>query len=260
MTRLFLTLVLTPILFVLPTLVAAQTKPSVQIGLSNETVGITSSFDGTEIVVFGSIENGEKERLKNGKYDLVISLEGPNDISTVRRKENKFGIWVNGLSEQFSDVPSSYTMAATRPVKEISSAENLKILEVGLDHLNLVPLGNDLSAEQVKLFRDSLVRLKINKGLYLVDIGGIEFLTPTLFKATLAVPANVPIGRHLAHAYLFDEGKFVASQFTELEVRKKGFEQQAYELAHNHGLIYGILAVLIAMATGWLASVIFKKD
>ncbi len=246
--------------FILPPFAAAQTKPSVQIGLSNETVGITSSFDGTEIVVFGSIENGEKERLKNGKYDLVISLEGPTDFTTVRRKEHKFGIWVNGLSEQFSDVPSSYTMAATRPVDQISDAENLKILEVGLDNLNLVPVGKKLTAEQTKVFRDSLVRLKISKGLYLVDIGGIEFLTPTLFKATLTVPANVPIGRHLAHAYLFDGGKFIASQFTTLEVRKKGFEQQAYDLAHNHGLIYGILAVLIAMFTGWFASFIFKKD
>ena len=255
-----LRLLLALCLFLLPTIVVAETKPSVQIGLSNETVGITSSFDGTEIVVFGSIENGEQERLKDGKYDLVISLEGPTDISTVRRKENKFGIWVNGLSEQFSDVPSSYTMAATRPVDQISSAENLKILEVGLEHLNLVPLGGNLNASETKQFRDSLVRLKISKGLYLVDIGGIDFLTPTLFKATLAVPANVPIGRHLAHAYLFDEGKFIASQFTTLEVRKQGFEQQAYELAHNHGLLYGILAVLMAMATGWLASVVFKKD
>ncbi len=255
-----LRVIVTLFLFLLPTLSGAQTKPSVQIGLSNETVGITSSFDGTEVVVFGSIENGNQERLANGKYDLVISLEGPTDFTTVRRKEHKFGIWVNGLSEQFSDVPSSYTMAATRPVDQISDAENLKILEVGLDNLNLVPIGQNLSDEQTKEFRNSLVRLKISKGLYLVDIGGIEFLTPTLFKATLSVPANVPIGRHLAHAYLFDGGKFIASQFTTLQVRKKGFEQQAYELAHNHGLIYGILAVLIAMFTGWLASVIFKKD
>ena len=256
MLRIFLTLCL----FLIPASISAQTKPSVQIGLSNETVGITSSFDGTEVVVVGSIENGDKERLANGKYNLVISLDGPTDFTTVRRKEHKFGIWVNGLSEQFSDVPSSYTMAATRPVAQISDAENLKILEVGLDNLNIVPIGQNLNQAQTKEFRDSLVRLKISKGLYLVNIGGIEFLTPTLFKATLSVPANVPIGRHLAHAYLFDGGKFIASQFTTLEVRKKGFEQQAYELAHNHGLIYGILAVLIAMFTGWLASVIFKKD
>ena len=248
------------VLFALPSLTAAQTKPSVQIGLSNETVGITYSFDGTEIVVFGSIENGDKERLADGKYDLVISLAGPTDISTVRRKEKKFGIWVNGASQEFSDVPSSYTLAATRPVSQISDAENLKILEVGLDNLSLVPVTEKLSPALTKEFRDSLVRLKVSKGLYLVNIGGIEFLTPTLFKATLNVPANVPIGRHIAHAYLFDQGKFIASQFTPLEVRKKGFEQQAYDLAHSHGLLYGILAVLIAMATGWLASVIFRKD
>ena len=41
---------------------------------------------------------------------------------------------------------------------------------------------------------------------------------------------------------------------------KIGFEQVTFELAQNYPLVYGVLAVILAIFTGWLAGVIFKKD
>ncbi len=235
-------------------------KTDVQIGLSSETVEIASNFDGTDIVVFGSIENGEPELLAANRYDIVVVLFGPKEEIVVRRKERKLGVWVNGESLRFGDVPSSYSVATTRPLDEITDAEDARILQIGLKNINVLPELDQNSKIDIAVFRKSLARLKVSKDLFLERIGGVEFLSPTLFKAKLAVPANVPIGKHTAHAFLFRDGKFVNAQFAEMRVQKIGFEQFTYDLAHQNGLLYGIIAVLIAIATGWLASVVFGKD
>ncbi|MEM8749828.1 MAG: TIGR02186 family protein [Pseudomonadota bacterium] len=254
----------------------AQSEADIQIGLSDETVAITSSFDGAEIVVFGSVENADENLLKQDKYDIVVTLSGPPKRVTVRKKEWKFGIWVNGDERSFVGVPSSYAVATTRPLDQITQAKDLKILEIGFDNLTLrqqavtaepqpetqTSAETDQAEEDEDLdsFRRSLVRLKASQGLFVRGIGDIRYLSPTLFKATLRVPANVPIGHHRARAYLFADGEFVTTRSVLLNVRKQGFEQAAYDLAHRNGLLYGIIAVLVAMATGWLASVVFKKD
>jgi uncharacterized protein (TIGR02186 family) len=240
--------------------VQAQEKTDVQIGLSSETVEITSNFDGTDIVVFGSIENGNRALLESGGYDIVVALFGPREEVVVRRKERKLGIWINGDSVRFEDVPSSYSVATTRSLSLIAPPEDIRILQLGLKNINVVAQDHNTTEAELETFRDSLGRLKVAQDLFLERIGGVEFLSPTLFKAKLAVPANVPIGKHTAHAFLFRQGEFLNAQFAEMRVQKIGFEQFTYDLAHKNGLLYGIIAVLVAVATGWLASVVFGKD
>lgn len=244
----------------LPASALGEDKPDVQIGLSSEKVEITSNFDGTDIVIFGSIEKGDRDLLEQGGYDIVVALFGPLEEVVVRRKERKLGIWVNGEAVRFGDVPSSYSVATTRSLSQIADEEAIKILQLGLDNINVVAQRDDEELEDLGEYRASLARLKVSQSLFLERIGGVEFLSPTLFKAKLAIPANVPIGKHTARAFLFQNGKFLNSQYSEMQVRKIGFEQFTYELAHTNGLLYGIIAVLVAIATGWLASVVFGKD
>ena len=247
-------------LFVFAVSATAQETADVQIGLSSDTVEITSNFDGTDLVIFGSIEGGDRELLEARGYDIVVVLFGPREEIVVRRKERKLGIWVNGDSMRFSDVPSSYSVATTRSLSNIADEEAIKILQLGLDNINVVQEEGDNNDENLETFRDSLARLKVSQSLFLERIGGVQFLSPTLFKASLALPANVPIGKHTANAFLFKDGQFLNAKHVEMQVRKIGFEQFTYELAHKNGLLYGIIAVLVAVATGWLASVVFGKD
>ncbi len=247
-------------LFTCATITSAEESADVQIGLSSETIEITSNFDGADLVIFGSIENGDRQLLEASGYDVVVALFGPREEVTVRRKERKLGVWVNGDAMRFSDVPSSYSVATTSSLSEIADSEAIKILQLGLDNINVVKEEGNGDAKELETFRDSLARLKVSQSLFFERIGGVEFLSPTLFKANLALPANVPIGKHTAHAFLFRDGKFLNAKFSEMQVRKIGFEQFTYELAHKNGLLYGIIAVLVAVATGWLASVVFGKD
>ncbi|MGI9356694.1 MAG: TIGR02186 family protein [Rhizobiaceae bacterium] len=254
---------LTTILVFLASVTVALAE-DLQIGLSDDGVSIESNFAGTEVAVFGAIEDPDELALVRNAYDVVVIIQGPPKAVVVRQKQRRFGIWINGAAQTFNRVPSFYTISSTGPLSEITTAETLTMLQLGFDNIQMRPLTKDESqkddAIQQAVYKESLSRLRVANKLFVEDIGGVDFLSPTLFRARLKVPANIPIGHHRARAYLFRDGEFLITRSVLLEVAKRGFEQQTYNLAHRNGLLYGFLAVLIAIFTGWLASVIFRKD
>jgi hypothetical protein len=42
-------------------------------------------------------------------------------------------------------------------------------------------------------------------------------------------------------------------------VRKSGFENFVYVMSRQQPLLYGIACVLLALGTGWLAGVVFRR-
>jgi uncharacterized protein (TIGR02186 family) len=235
-------------------------REGLEIGISTSEIAITSDFSGADLTVFGALTNTDQLLLAIGQYDVVVTLEGPRDWTTVRRKERLFGIWVNRTSLTFEQMPISYSLASTRPVEEIAEDDLLTSLGIGIDHLALTPTGFISNAANLSEFRDAFRRLKQNRGLYQRDTGGVRFVSSSLFQATLRLPANIPNGVHTVHAHLFKSGEFIASKELPLRVIKTGLEEAITEAAHEQPLAYGTFAVLLALITGWAASLIFRKD
>jgi uncharacterized protein (TIGR02186 family) len=235
-------------------------REGLEIGISTNEIAITSDFSGADLTVFGALTNTDQLLLAIGQYDVVVTLEGPRDWTAVRRKERLFGIWVNRTSLTFEQMPISYSLASTRPVEEIAEDTVLTSLGIGIDHLALTPTGFINNAANLSEFRDAFRRLKQNGGLYQRDTGGVRFVSSSLFQATLKLPANIPNGVHTVHAHLFKSGEFIAEKELPLRVVKTGLEEAITEAAHQQPLAYGTFAVLLALITGWAASLIFRKD
>ncbi len=70
----------------------------------------------------------------------------------------------------------------------------------------------------------------------------------------------MPVGTHRARAFLFRNGSFVTETSAPLAIMKSGFEQRIFEIAHRQSLLYGLFAVLLAITTGWLGRIIFRRD
>ena len=47
---------------------------------------------------------------------------------------------------------------------------------------------------------------------------------------------------------------------TAFEVVKVGFEQFIANSARHHGLLYGLATAMMALMTGWMASIVFRRD
>ncbi|RUU73015.1 TIGR02186 family protein, partial [Mesorhizobium sp. M7A.T.Ca.TU.009.01.1.2] len=92
----------------------------IQIGLSTDNVAITAGFSGADLTIFGSLENPDPLVARQGRYDVIVVLEGPPKPVVVRRKDRVLGVWVNLDSETFENVPVSYSVATTRPLQDIT--------------------------------------------------------------------------------------------------------------------------------------------
>lgn len=235
-------------------------REALNIGISSTEIAIVPDFAGTDVTVFGAIENVDLAMLARGGYDIVVALEGPRDRITMRRKERVAGVWINRHSVVFEAMPESYSMTSTRPLTSIASELELSTHGVGLPRARIVPSSFSGRAEEVALYRDAFLKLKAESRLYQENPGGVKFVSSSLFAATIHIPADVPNGSHMIRAYLFKEGKFFDEEQLEMKVVKTGVEEAITAAAFDQPLLYGLFAVLLAVLTGWAASLMFRRD
>jgi uncharacterized protein (TIGR02186 family) len=230
--------------------------------LSSHVVKITPSFTGTELVLFGIVERDVDGPLRRGGYDIVATVKGPPETLVVRRKGRVVGIWVNTDSRTFVQVPSYLATLSNRPIEAIVSLDLARRLQLGLRR-TLLPqqIGPD-TADVVREdpFRSAFLRLKEGRGLYIEKKTAINFQTSILYSATIPIPAGVPTGTYNVELKLFADGAPIASGTEAFDIAKEGFEQFVAESAVNHGLLYGLASAAMAVLTGWLAAVMFRRD
>ncbi len=175
-----------------------------EIGLSTETISVGTNFGGSRLVVFGALDNADQRLLRQGRYDIVVILEGPRRDIVVREKERTLGLWINRAAERFDAVPSSYSLVSTRPLRDIAPAVTLRQLDIGVENLEFDAPGlRTVRPERKAEFSEAVKRLGEQGGLYTQTTGGIDFVSATLFRANLQLPADLPVGRHVARAILF---------------------------------------------------------
>ncbi len=254
-----LTLALT---FLLLLLVPVQSAEKLQMGVSVDIVPVASDFAGRDIVIFGSIEDADQAELYRGSYSVIIEVVGALEEVVIRKKNRIGGIWINADAREYRDVPSYYSVLSNNPLGAISDASILNSLGIGIDNLSARPVASSNVQHFLTQgeFSSALRRIRINENLFVEDPDALQQLSPSLFRATLALPPNVPIGSHTVRAHLFHKGKKLDVVAGSFEVRKVGFERWIYDLAHEQSLLYGIMCVLIAIFTGWAANTIFRKN
>ena len=213
-------------------------------------IKITTDFTGTEVLLFGAIE-------QDG--DVVVVITGPETSVTVRRKERLAGLWINRDQMTFPKAYGFYAVAASRPLEELAPANVLERHQIGVRNLRLQPTETNAPVAEIGLFRAALVRNKQRVGLYSTEVGKVTFLSNRLFRTSIELPANIPTGAYTVNAYFMRNEQVASAQATPLSISKIGVGADVYEFAHNQAPWYGLIAIAIAVAAGWLAAVAFRK-
>ena len=223
--------------------------------VSQHEVQVRQGFRGTELLLFGAILTPEGSRAGQD-YDIVVVLKGPTRSIVLREKQRLAGIWVNADSVEFRSAPTFFAVASSKPINRIVDDKTAAIYELGLPWLQLSPIGSYDPQEQARMSA-GLVDLMQREGLYKQDAAGVSVSEQVLYQARIALPSSVQTGTYTAETFAVTHGRVVASAISRVEVQKQGFERAVAQFAQHDGFFYGLVAVVLSVAMGFLAGRLF---
>lgn len=232
-----------------------RAEEEVVLGLSSDSVAITATFEGSDILIFGAVKR--EVAIPDTPLDVVITVAGPSQPVTVRRKSREFGIWMNTDTVDLDAAPSFYAVATTGPLDEVlSDTEDLR-------HRVSIPrairsVGAASMVEDSDAFIDALIRIKRNEDAYQMREGEVAIDEQTLFRTAINMPANLTEGTYQTRILLTREGRVVSQYETGIDVRKVGLERFLFNMSREQPILYGLMSLAIAIAAGWGASAIFR--
>lgn len=233
----------------------AGAREEVVLGLSRNTVSITTNFDGSEILVFGAVKR-ETPIPAGSDLEVIVTVAGPSYPVLVRRKEKRFGIWVNTDAVEVDRAPSFYAINTSGPLDDILSAVEDQRHKITIPQA-IRSVGAPQSISDAGAFTQSLIRIRKKSNLYQRNEGAVTVEEQTLFRTSVTLPAALTEGGYDTRIYLMRGGSVVAQYETIIDVRKVGLERWLFKLSREQSLIYGLLSLAIAIAAGWGASAVF---
>ncbi|MEL7462007.1 MAG: TIGR02186 family protein [Pseudomonadota bacterium] len=224
------------------------------LGLSDDQVAISATFEGKEILIFGAIRRDAGVNL-DGKLGVIVTIAGPDEAIVVRRKDRRFGIWVNVEAVDIGTAPAFYALATSAPLAEILDPLEDEATRISLDRV-IQGVGAAEGASQA--FVDALIRIRQGDKTYQVIEGAVQVDEETLFRTSISLPAALTEGDYTAEIYLTRDGAIVDVYSTTIPVEKVGLERWLFRLAHDQPFVYGIMSLAIAIFAGWAASAVFQ--
>ncbi len=235
----------------------AQQAERVIAALDQNRIAITSGFDGTEIFVYGAIARDRLPGPLDADIGVLVLISGPSEPVVVRRKQRTLGIWINRDMEVIDAAPSYYAIATSGALYDtISHTEDLRG-RISLDNA-LRFVGARSAGAARDAFLDAVVRLRRDAGLYVIAPHGVEVIEGTLFNARFALPANIVEGVYNARVLLTRERAVVDAFDAQIDVEKAGIERWLFDMARERPLLYGLMAIAVALSAGLAASEAFR--
>ncbi len=182
------------------------------VALTNHRVLITSNYTGVELVLFGAVERdaGAADaqralRYRRHRYRAAGIAAHAAQAARARHlgEYRSAHLCRSALLSRGSGEPAARRHHQPRRTQ--------RRLQLGIANTPLPELiHNDIGEVSSDPFRAALIGLMRERGLYSEEPNAVTFLTPTLFRAAIALPAQVPIGNYAVDVKLFADGNLVA--------------------------------------------------
>jgi uncharacterized protein (TIGR02186 family) len=213
-------------------------------------------YSGDYIHFFGSVPDSSA--------DVIVKLTSTENVPlSVNRKGRVALMWMNVKQFNVSGLPLLYKIHSTRPIRDILSDELAAELGIGYDilkermHLELV--RGEAEADDHDVVFEGVLQLKEESNLYNIDEKRIEVTGGKLFEHYFQFPSAATEGTYSAESYIIKDGQLIGRGIDEIVIQKKGLEAMLTNMAFEHPVLYGIMAVLVALGMGLLVGFIFKK-
>lgn len=231
---------------------AATVRAAKPIHVSPERVDIGLLYGGQSVDVRATGPNGA---------DLVFKISGKNKDLPLKIKGKRGGLlWMTVGDVTYPAVPSLFMIRSARPLQQLAPPEALERSGIGYPALRaaLVKDGDDVAKAHV----DELIRLKESEGLFSVETTGVDIEKKGDDRieahAAFFLPPKAPVGEYAIEVFSFKDKQGTRLGSASVTLGYDGATAFIVSLAHNHGLLYGCLAVLISLLAGLFIGMIFR--
>jgi uncharacterized protein (TIGR02186 family) len=193
---------------------------------------------GVELVVSAEVEPG---------VDVALVVTGPPTDLYMRKKERVWRLfWAPTKDVTFEKVPSLYILRTSKELDELAPKPILNELGLGYEALR-----SSIEADGEEDLFQELIRLKESEGMFsLGDIENQPGRTTERTSVRMKLPANAPATTYSVQLFAFCGGKLVTRGERDFELTQTKLIAFITSLAHEHGLLYGAMAVVVALGAG----------
>lgn len=212
---------------------------------------IRESFTGAPVTISASIPKGTS---------AVVEIKGEAHDDSLLRKGRRGGLWMSVGEVKVQGAPSLYLLMSTAP-DLLSRPDPESQWGYEALHKQMKFSGAMPEEGESELFAQ-FVKLKQSEGLYGVFPGSLKTGAAAgdlvTVEGTLMVPSNVAPGTYTVSLSVLNSGKPIDRQSVKFPVGMKGLPALLASLAHRNAALYGLLAVVIAIVTGFVMGYVFK--
>lgn len=232
-------------------LTGSATAAAPELRLSPNQVDIGTFFEGATVEIQGTIPAGTT---------AVVEVVGSEASEHLLRKGRRGGLWMSVGEIQVNHAPSLYMLlSSSAKIPEFTGAAT----SWGYAGLaKRVKFSGSLQPSEEDKFFQEFMGLKQGEQLYRLLPGALKAAAPqkgqVTFRGLLPLPAKVPTGQYKVRLAVVGDGHMLAHQDAVLTVKMVGFPAMLSTMARQQGLLYGILAVFIAIVTGFVMGILFK--
>ena len=212
-------------------------------------LSIGTFYSGGDVTISGQVPDGQ---------DVIVQITGPSSNGQFDVKGRVGPFWMTRGKAELQGAPVMYVLL-------LPGGEDWKVkaadLGLGLKQVKkTIDLHSDSLAPD-KLF-DMFLALKQSEGLYVVRDKAVSYTAGEngmrRFTAAYRFPRSTATGTYAIKATIVAKGEIAGEQSSAFKVEEVGFTRMVDDLATHRRLLYGILAVVIALFTGAVMGVLFK--
>ena len=205
----------------------------------------------------GATVNIESRIPANAEALVIVRGEG-EDLHY--KKKGKAGglLWMNIGDITFHNVPKVYMIYTSKDMAEVVESPELNLGFGALEEQVTISPEN----EDKDFFYQEFLKVRQDEGLYAKIMDGVRYGEADngmkSVQADLSIPARMKPGEYTVELFVVRDKTIVGQTAESLEIKQVGFPAQLTNLAFNHALWHGIMAVVVALLAGLFMGVVFK--
>jgi uncharacterized protein (TIGR02186 family) len=232
---------------------SAQPSAAVTTQASPASIDISLFYHGMPVEISGKGDPGD---------DVIIQVTAAPAEMHLKYKGKAAGLfWMKLGTLIFENLPGTYLAATSGPLDKVLTQTAQDAEGAGFKALQK---RAKIKAEEGKEMPagdwfQEFIDFKQQEKLYAFEEGGVKVEADGSYHYTLNWPFQAPPGTYTVETITARNGQVTGRSETQITVQMTGVVATLAKMASDNRAVYGILAILVALAAGFGVGMIFKK-